>query len=118
LNKLRQTMLKGILPAVILNMIEKQPMHGYQIITSIRRQYHVYYGPSTIYPLLNKLEKEGYIKGEWDLTTERPRKIYTLTSQGKKYLDEAKTELRLITSSIIILEQQEIIKEWILQQTA
>ena len=117
MNKLRQTMLKGILPAVILNMIEKQPMHGYQIITSIRRQYHVYYGPSTIYPLLNKLEEEGYIKSEWNLSG-RPRKIYALTNKGKKYLDEAKTELRLITSSIIVLEQQEIIKEWILQQTA
>ena len=118
MNKLRESMLRGILPTVILTLLDKQPMHGYQIITSIRRQYRVYYGPSTIYPLLYKLEKEGYIKGEWEINGGRPRKIYALTDQGKKYLDEAKTELRLITQTIVVLEQQEIIKEWILQQTA
>jgi hypothetical protein len=35
-----------------------QPMHGYQIITKIRKTFGVYFGPSTIYPLLGALEKK------------------------------------------------------------
>jgi PadR family transcriptional regulator PadR len=77
---------KGLLDLIVLQFLETEPMHGYQIITTIRKSFGVYLGPSTIYPLLNTLEEKGYIKSKWSMGNERPRKIYNLTSDGKAVL--------------------------------
>ena len=42
---------KGLLDLIILQFLNSQPMHGYQVITKIRKSFGVYFGPSTIYPL-------------------------------------------------------------------
>jgi len=49
---------KGLLDLIVLEFLSTQPMHGYQIITKIRKNFGVYFGPSTIYPLLATLEKK------------------------------------------------------------
>jgi hypothetical protein len=51
-------LMKGLLDLIILQFLSSQPMHGYQVITKIRKNFGVYFGPSTIYPLLNTLENE------------------------------------------------------------
>jgi PadR family transcriptional regulator PadR len=87
--KLREVQIKlmrGLLDLVILQFLKVEPMHGYSIITSIRRNFGVYFGPSTIYPLLGVMEEKGYIRSEWDLKTDRPRKVYTITPDGNNLL--------------------------------
>ena len=62
--KLREVQIKlmrGLLDLIILQFLSVEPMHGYRVITSIRRNFGVYFGPSTIYPLLGILEEKGYI---------------------------------------------------------
>jgi DNA-binding PadR family transcriptional regulator len=71
-------------------------MHGYKIITSIRKNFGVYFGPSTIYPLLSELEEKGYLESRWDLDAERPRKIYSLTAEGQGLLDCTENSLNHI----------------------
>ena len=87
---------KGLLDIIILQLVSIQPMHGYQIITKIRKNFGVYFGPSTIYPLLNTLEKKGFLKSEWNMNFERPRKTYKLTSNGQNMLDFTADSLNLI----------------------
>ncbi len=87
---------KGLLDLIVLQFLDSQPMHGYQIITKIRRNFGVYFGPSTIYPLLATLEKKGHVKSRWNMESERPRKIYELTSQGKNLLGFTENSLNLI----------------------
>jgi PadR family transcriptional regulator PadR len=87
---------KGLLDLIVLQFLDAQPMHGYQIITTIRRSFGVYFGPSTIYPLLNTLEKKGYIKSEWNMENERPRKVYQLTNDGKSVLNFTADSLNII----------------------
>ena len=89
-------LMKGLLDLIILQFLSNEPMHGYQIITKIRKSFGVYFGPSTIYPLLNTLEKKGYVKSEWNMNYERPRKIYNLTSNGQNMLDLTEESLNLI----------------------
>jgi PadR family transcriptional regulator PadR len=89
-------LMKGLLDLIILQFLSTQPMHGYQIITKIRKSFGVYFGPSTVYPLLNTLEKKGFVKSEWCMTYERPRKIYSLTSNGQGMLDLTEESLNLI----------------------
>ena len=60
-------LMKGLLDLIILQFLSTQPMHGYQIITKIRKNFGVYFGPSTIYPLLSTLEKKGFVKSEWNM---------------------------------------------------
>jgi PadR family transcriptional regulator PadR len=97
--KLREVQIKlmrGLLDLVILQFLNVNPMHGYKIITSIRKNFGVYFGPSTIYPLLGILEEKGYIKSEWNLNSDRPRKVYSLTPEGGNLLNGTEESLNHI----------------------
>jgi PadR family transcriptional regulator, regulatory protein PadR len=91
---------KGLLDLIILQMLNTQPMHGYEVITKIRKSYGVYFGPSTIYPLLSSLEKKKHIISHWDMCNERPRKVYTLTSSGQAMLNFTESSLSLLCQKI------------------
>ena len=97
--KLREVQIKlmrGLLDLVILQFLNVNPMHGYSIITSIRKNFGVYFGPSTIYPLLGTLEEKGYIKSQWNLNNDRPRKVYSLTPEGSNLLNGTEESLNHI----------------------
>ena len=87
---------KGLLDLIVLQFLHNQPMHGYQIITKIRKSFGVYFGPSTIYPLLATLEKKGYVNSQWNMNTERPRKTYQLTNEGQNMLNFTENTLNLL----------------------
>lgn len=93
-------LMKGLLDLIILQFLNGQPMHGYQIITRIRKTFGVYFGPSTIYPLLGMLEKKGFVKSEWNMSTERPRKVYNLTNDGQSLLNFTEDSLNFICRKI------------------
>jgi len=95
-------LMKGLLDLIILQFLSNQPMHGYQIISQIRKTFGVYFGPSTVYPLLNSLEKKDLVKSEWNMDCERPRKIYSLTSNGQNMLNFTEESLNLICRKITV----------------
>ncbi|UCE15578.1 MAG: PadR family transcriptional regulator [Candidatus Bathyarchaeota archaeon] len=94
--EIQMKLMRGLLDFVILNFVRNQPMHGYQIISSLRKHFGVYFGPSTIYPLLALLEEKGYLKSQWDLKNDRPRKVYNLTPQGADMLTSTEISLNHI----------------------
>jgi len=96
-------LMKGLLDLIVLQLLNKRPMHGYQIITEIRKNFKVYFGPSTIYPLLNSLEKKGYVKSEWNMSGGRPRKVYRLTTEEEKLLGFTEDSLNFICLQVIPL---------------
>jgi len=98
--EVQNKLMKRLLDLVILQFLNANPMHGYQIISSIRKNFSVYFGPSTIYPLLNSLEEKGYIKSQWDLSNERPRKVYKLTNEGQSLLSFTENSLNHICRKI------------------
>jgi PadR family transcriptional regulator PadR len=93
-------LMKGLLDLIILQFLNTQPMHGYQIITKIRKNFGVYFGPSTIYPLLGMLEKKALVKSEWNMNSERPRKIYKLTINGQNTLSLTEESLNFISRKL------------------
>jgi PadR family transcriptional regulator PadR len=93
-------LMKGLLDLIVLQFLNGTPMHGYQIITRIRRTFGVYFGPSTIYPLLGTLEKKGYVKSEWNMSNERPRKVYMLTTEGQNLLNFTEDSLKFICKKL------------------
>ena len=94
-------LIKGLLDPIVLQFIDSQPMHGYQIITQIRRSFGVYLGPSTVYPLLASLEKKGYVTSQWNMNSERPRKVYKLTNEGHTMLNFTANSLSLMCKRIV-----------------
>ena len=102
LQKQVQTKLtKGLLDLIVLQFLYSKPMHGYQIIIKIRRTFGVYFGPSTIYPLLSSLEKKGQVVSEWNTESERPRRVYELTEKGRSLLIYTENSLNLICKTIM-----------------
>jgi DNA-binding PadR family transcriptional regulator len=93
-------LMKGLLDLIILQFLSTEHIHGYQIITKIRKTYGIYFGPSTIYPMLGTLEKKGYINSTWNMDSERPRKVYSLTSDGQNRLEYTESSLNLICRKI------------------
>jgi DNA-binding PadR family transcriptional regulator len=93
-------LMKGLLDLIILQFLDGEPMHGYQIITKIRKSFGVYFGPSTIYPLLGTLEKKNYVESEWNMCNERPRKVYKLTKEGQSLLNFTEDSLNFICRKI------------------
>jgi PadR family transcriptional regulator PadR len=98
--EVQNKLMKGLLDLIILQFLNGQPMHGYQIITKIRKTFGVYFGPSTIYPLLNMLEKKKFVKSEWNMCNERPRKVYKLTNEGQNLLSFTEDSLNFICRKI------------------
>ena len=93
-------LMKGLLDLIILQFLSTKPMHGYEVITKIRKNFGIYFGPSTIYPLLGTLEKKGYIDSGWNMDFERPRKVYSLTTDGQNMLNYTEDSLNMIRKKI------------------
>lgn len=72
---------RGFLQVLVLVALEK-PMYGYRMIKSFEeRGYEV--EENTLYPLLRRLEKNGLIKSEWEVSEGRPKKFYAITDEGR-----------------------------------
>ncbi len=99
-------LMKGLLDMIILQFLNNEPMHGYQVIIKIRKNFGVYFGPSTIYPLLGTLEQKGFVESKWNMKCERPRKIYSLTSEGQSMLNYTEESLNLICRKITIVNPE------------
>ena len=72
---------RGFLQVLVLIALEI-PMYGYAMIHSFREKGYEL-EESTLYPLLRRLEKNGLIRGEWDVTGARPKKYYRVTVKGR-----------------------------------
>ena len=78
----------GEVKFVILRLIREKPRHGYEVIKALEERLHGWYTPSpgTIYPTLQLLEDQGFVRGiESD-----GRRVYHITPEGEQYLDEHK----------------------------
>ena len=96
----RTKIAKNFLEIIILRRLEEAPAHGYGIIQYVKKTYGVYFGPSTVYPLLNALETNGYLTSVWEMERDRPRKVYRLTPEGKRLLDASACSLAVIVKQV------------------
>ena len=75
---------RGTLKYTLLMALRDQPLHGYAIIKAIEATYGYPPSPGIVYPTLQMLEDQGFL-----LKTQlQTKKVYTLTDDGRRYLDE------------------------------
>ena len=91
-----QVFTKGLLPIYILFILSLGPTNGNEISHKIGEKTNGLWVPSTggIYPILNKLEKNGLVVGNWSNPEKRVQKIYTLTELGFIEFDHKKLLLK------------------------
>jgi PadR family transcriptional regulator, regulatory protein PadR len=82
-------LLPGTLDMLILKTLTRMPMHGYGIAQSIKRLSDdvLTVEEGSLYPALQRLLLQGWVKAEWRITeTNRRARYYTLTATGRKQL--------------------------------
>jgi PadR family transcriptional regulator PadR len=106
-NEVQTKLAKGLLDYIILQHLNAQQMHGYELISNIRKIFGVYFGPSIVYPLLAAIEKKGYISSCWNMENGRPRKIYSLTAEGHSLLELTENKLNVIIKKLSSLADED-----------
>ena len=93
-----KSVVRGCTDFFVLSSIEVEVAYGYAIMARIRKTTGVSLGASQVYPCLSRLEKEGFIKGVWEIDNgTRPKKVYTLTAKGRRLLRSQKELLKFIS---------------------
>ena len=80
---------KGSAELLLLSLLEAMPRHGYDLGKLIEQRSHgaLRFHAASLYPLLYRLEKRGWIQGRWvEKSGQRRRRYYRLTAQGRKVL--------------------------------
>jgi transcriptional regulator len=80
---------KGSAELLILSLLEARPRHGYEISKLIEQRSGgtLRFYVASLYPLLYRLEKRGWVQGRWvEKSGQRRRRYYRLTPQGRKVL--------------------------------
>ncbi len=77
---------RGDLKFVILRLISRKPMHGYEVMQALEEESGGVYraSPGSVYPTLQMLEDEGLVRG----TETEGKKVYEITPEGEAYLEE------------------------------
>ncbi len=80
---------KGSAELLILSLVEARPRHGYEVSKLIesRSEGVLKFNVASLYPLLYRLEKRGWIEGKWvEKAGQRRRRYYKLTRDGRQVL--------------------------------
>ena len=82
---------KGSAELLILSLLEGRPRHGYEIsqLIDTRSEGTLHFHIASLYPLLYRLEKRGWIEGRWvEKPGQRQRRYYRLTPAGRQMLQQ------------------------------
>lgn len=85
---------KGGAELLVLSLLETRQRHGYELrkLIETRSDGVLKFNAASLYPLLYRLEKRGWIEGKWvEKAGERRRRFYKLTKDGKKVLAAQRT---------------------------
>ena len=101
-------LLKGSSSSLILGLLERQAMYGYQIVKVLETKSQGYFKfkEGTLYPALHRLEKSGLITGQWQmLPNGRQRRYYHITEKGLAKLEQERTQWKHFLEAIRLVLQ-------------
>ena len=84
--ELVQRIIKNLLDIQLLRMVQNQPLWGYKIKKKVEENFNVKLRHGALYPMLNHLEQKGFLTSQRQTKGGRARKVYTITQNGKEYL--------------------------------
>ena len=104
LMRARRMLAQGDLRLVALALIAEAPRHGYEIIKLLEEKTADWYSPSPgiVYPTLTYLEEAGYVTA----ATEGAKKLYTITDEGRSYLQSNRDLVDVVLDRLAALGER------------
>ena len=95
-------------PLVVLRLLQDRTMYGYQISQAMKEKSGGRFTIAVLYPILYRLEEQGYIQVEkTEVTNNRARSYYAITEEGRRYLARSLEEYCTIHQAFMdIVENQ------------
>ncbi|MBP6177170.1 MAG: helix-turn-helix transcriptional regulator [Anaerolineales bacterium] len=81
---------RGVIVLAVLSQLSSE-QYGYSLLKLLADQ-GLDVDQGTLYPLLRRLETQGYLQSVWKLEEARPRRYYVISPEGKKVLPKLKKE--------------------------
>ncbi|MBQ3499794.1 MAG: PadR family transcriptional regulator [Clostridia bacterium] len=100
---LKKELTKGSSALLVLSVLKKKDMYGYQIIKEIELSSEKVFSfkEGTLYPILHSFEQNGLVKSYWEESDQgRKRKYYHITKKGLKELDVTKEEWEAYSAAV------------------
>ena len=98
--KINKELAKGSTALLVLSVISKRDMYGYEIIKTIENASEEVFSlnEGTLYPILHSLEADGSLEAYWCEAEGRKRKYYKITAAGLERIEEFKNEWKEVMS--------------------
>lgn len=96
---------RGTLTLAVLSQLQK-PEYGYSLVQSLEEK-DLTIDPSTLYPLLRRLEKQGLLVSNWELNGNRQRKYYQLSQNGKQIYEKLKEAWSVTSNQMVQLLRED-----------
>lgn len=97
---------RGLLPLVILSLLKREDMYGYQLVQQTERtsQGKLSTREGSLYPVLYKLEESGFISSRKVLAGKRMTRVYYhIEPVGLEYLDALIKEYKTVTTGMFLI---------------
>ncbi|HEX7351154.1 PadR family transcriptional regulator [Brachybacterium sp.] len=93
-----QELRRGTVVLACLQLL-RSPGYGYGLLEDLERHGFAT-DANTLYPLLRRLEKQGFLTSEWNTEEARPRKFYRTSAEGERLADTLTAEWTALTGAI------------------
>lgn len=104
--KFERELLKGVAPVVVLEILSRGRMYGYELSEAIEQRSGnvLSLGRGTLYPLLYNLEAKGLVQAQWEQNEgKRKRRYYSITSEGKDQLAKQKEQWQQLQQGVAMV---------------
>ncbi|SFJ74911.1 DNA-binding transcriptional regulator, PadR family [Halobacillus dabanensis] len=94
--------MKGSIDILMLNLVNRRDMYGYEIVKHLKEESGQLYNMSegTLYPALKRLEKKEWMTSYWTETEHGRRKYYRITEEGRTILQQKLEEWKSVNDLI------------------
>jgi len=94
--------LNGVPELLILRLLERQPMYGYELVQAIRLASGevLAFGEGCVYPVLHRLEEDGCLAAQREQVAGRSRVVYRLTAAGRGRMEAAAARWERVAAAV------------------
>ena len=104
-----QELRRGTVVLACLQLL-REPGYGYALLERLG-SHGLPTDANTLYPLLRRLEKQGFLTSEWNTEESRPRKFYSTSAAGIRLAETLQQEWRALTESLSSLTEPDTAHE-------
>ena len=98
-----QELRRGTVVLACLQLL-REPGYGYALLARLG-EHRLSTDANTLYPLLRRLEKQGFLTSEWNTEESRPRKFYSTSAAGIRLAETLQQDWRALTESLSSLTE-------------